>query len=222
MANPAGIPFQRALFGAEPLSFDATFAGVRRIRLDASSWVDHAEGWVRGADALFEHIVASRPWKQRTRWMYDHDVLEPRLTAPWVAGSGMALEPPLVEELRVALSARYGVAFDSVGFNLYRDGRDSVAWHRDKIRKDIAEPVIALVSLGERRKLLLRPCGGGASRAFLLGRGDLLVTGGRTNHDWEHTVPKVAQAGPRLSLAFRHGLDLRAYSSAAPKAPDEG
>ena len=111
--------------------------------------------------------------------------------------------------LRKSLGERYGVSFDSVGFNLYRNGRDSVAWHRDHILAELQQPIIALVSLGEPRRLLMRPRGGGSSHAFTLGRGDLLVTGGRTNRDWEHCVPKVAEAGPRQAAA-------RALSRAAP------
>ena len=68
------------------------------------------------------------------------------------------------------------------------------------------EPIVALVSLGEPRKFLLRPRGGGKSRAFHLGGGDLLVTGGRTQRAWEHSVPKVAQAGLRISVAYRYGM----------------
>jgi len=204
------IPFQPGLFTTAEPGFDASFSDVRRLELDGTSWVDHAEGWVRGADALFKRVLGARDWAQRTRWMYQRHLQEPRLTAPWSLASGAPLDP-LVEDMRLALSARYGVSFDTVGFNLYRDGQDSVAWHRDHILPAIAEPTIALVSLGERRKFLLRPHGGGPSRAFLLGRGDLLVTGGRTNREWEHAVPKVAQAGPRISLAFRYGMDARAY-----------
>ena len=107
--------------------------------------------------------------------------------------------------MRIALSQRYGVAFDSVGLNLYRDGRDSVAWHRDRIAKDIDDPLVAIVSVGEPRRFLLRPVTGGHSRALLLGRGDLLVTGGTCQRTWQHTVPKVAKAGPRISITFRHG-----------------
>ncbi len=112
----------------------------------------------------------------------------------------------------MALSEHYGREFDSVGFNLYRDGRDSVAWHADRIEEAIEDPVVALLSLGEPRRFLLRPKGGGTSRAFLPERGDLLVTGGRTQRDWEHSVPKVAHAGPRISLAYRHGMDRAAYA----------
>jgi alkylated DNA repair dioxygenase AlkB len=115
--------------------------------------------------------------------------------------------------MRQALSARYGVVFDSAGFNLYRDGRDGVAWHRDKIRPEILDPVVPLVSLGEPRKLLFRPRGGGRSQAFPLGHGDLLVTGGTTQRTWEHAVLKVARAGARISVAFRYGLDARAYET---------
>jgi alkylated DNA repair dioxygenase AlkB len=210
MSDHSEIPFQRDLFEAEAGGFDSSYLTLRRIELDAHSWVDFAEGWVTGADALFEAVRRARDWKQRSRWLYERSVKEPRLTAPWSAGSGVALEP-LFEEMRTSLSKRYGVQFDSIGFNLYRNGQDSVAWHRDHISKEVEQPVIALVSLGERRRFLLRPRKGGPSSVFSLGRGDLLVTGGRTNHDWEHAVPKVARAGPRISLAFRHGLDPRGY-----------
>jgi alkylated DNA repair dioxygenase AlkB len=138
--------------------------------------------------------------------MYDHHVLEPRLTSWWSADSGRPLEPAVLERMRAALSARYGVELDSMGLNLYRDGRDSVAWHGDRIASKITEPVVAIVSVGEPRKFLLRPKGGGRSTAFLLGRGDLLVTGGATQRAWQHTVPKVSSAGPRISISFRHGV----------------
>jgi alkylated DNA repair dioxygenase AlkB len=206
--------YQRGLFeGAEQPSFDARFIGCERVQLDATSWIDLVPGWVRGAGALFERLLAELPWEQHSRWMYDHRVPEPRLTARWSLASGEKLEPEILEPMRAALSARYGVVFDSAGFNLYRDGRDGVAWHRDRIRKDIAEPVVPLISLGEPRKLHFRPLGGGPSRAFAMDGGDLLVTGGTTQRAWEHAVLKVARAGPRISVAFRSGLDPRAYGA---------
>jgi alkylated DNA repair dioxygenase AlkB len=104
------------------------------------------------------------------------------------------------------LGDHYGIAFDSVGVNLYRDGSDSVAWHRDRIPKEIVDPVVALVSLGVPRTFLLRATGGGPSRSFKLGQGDLLVTGGQTQRRFEHSVPKVASSGPRISVAFRYGV----------------
>jgi alkylated DNA repair dioxygenase AlkB len=208
------VPFQPSLFDRPPPALDETFESLARIPLDETSWVDHAPGWVRGSDALFDEVLRSRRWGQRTRWMYERRVEEPRLTAPWSLEAGAPLEPAILEVARRLFSARYGVLFDSVGFNLYRDGRDSVAWHADKIEKTIVDPVIALVSLGEPRRFLLRPKGGGESLAFHLGRGDLLVTGGTTNRSWEHCVPKVARAGPRISVAYRHGLDPRAYGAA--------
>ncbi len=215
------VAFQPSLFEAEAPSFDASFRALVRIQLDERSWLDWVPGWVRGSDRLFQEVLASRRWGERTRWMYDRSVREPRLTSPWSLESGVPLEPALVDEMRRCLGDRYGVVFDSAGFNLYRDGRDSVAWHGDRIRKHIEEPTIPLVSLGEPRKFLLRPKGGGRSRAFRLGRGDLLVTGGATPRAWDQSVPKVARAGPRISIAFRYGLDPRAYGAAEP-GPDPG
>ncbi len=206
MPSSPGLVWQPSLFALDPLGIDGSFSGLRRIHLDEQAWVDHAPGWVSGADVLFEEILTARRWEQRSRRMYDQRVTEPRLTAPWSLDSGQPLEPPILEEIRNVLSDRYERAFDSVGFNLYRDGRDSVAWHADRIPKEIPEPIVALVSLGEPRRFLLRPKGGGRSTAFLLGRGDLLVTGGQTQRSWKHSVPKVARAGPRISLAYRHGM----------------
>ena len=209
------VPFQPTLFDEGPPSFDAAFSRLERLHLDATSWIDVAPGWVRGSDRLFEELLASRRWELRSRWMYERRVKEPRLTAPWSLRSGEPLEPAILDEVRRALGERYGVVFDSAGFNLYRDGEDGVAWHGDRIVKEIAEPIVPLVSLGEPRRFLLRPRGGGRSLAFHLGRGDLLVTGGTTQRTWDHAVPKVARAGPRISIAFRYGLDPRAYASKA-------
>ena len=200
------LTWQPSLFAVEGVGIDTSFSGLSRIPLDERSWVDHLPGWVRGSDRLFEEVLAGRDWEQRSRRMYDTTVREPRLTAPWSLRSGPPLKPPVLEEIRSALSERYERAFDSVGFNLYRDGSDSVAWHADRIPVEVDDPVVALVSLGEPRRFLLRPKGGRVARTFLLGRGDLLVTGGQTQRTWDHSVPKVARAGPRISIAYRHDM----------------
>ena len=202
---------QPTLFDQVPLDLDRTFSRLERIHLDETAWVDVAPGWVSGSDALFQTLVDTLPWAQRTRFLYEQHRIEPRLTAGWNAALGAPLRPAILEEMRAALSRHYGVQFDSAGFNLYRNGQDSVAWHRDKIPQRIHQPIVALVSLGEPRRFLLRPRGGGPSRPFPLGHGDLLVTGGDTQRTWEHAVLKVAHAGPRISVAFRHGMDARRY-----------
>ena len=214
--------FQYGLFAREGTALDASFSTLERRWLDSEAWIDHAPGWVRGSDRLFFEILATYRWSQRTRWMYDRRVREPRLTAWWEVASGEPLRPEVVEEMRLRLSAHYGEVFDSAGFNLYRDGRDSVAWHGDKIDEEVEQPLVALVSLGEPRRFLLRPRGGGRSISILLGRGDLLVTGGTTQRTWDHCVPKVARAGPRISIAFRHDLDRRAYARKRVVEPDRG
>ena len=211
---------QLGLFSQASPSVDPSFATLRRHQLDEDAWIDHAPEWLSGSDRLFFEVLTTQRWGQRTRWMYDRRVREPRLSSWWELASGEPLRIPLLEEVRLRLSERYGVVFDSAGFNLYRDGRDSVAWHGDQIEKDVEEPLVALVSLGEPRKFLLRPRGGGRSIAVTLGRGDLLVTGGTTQRTWDHCVPKVARAGPRISIAFRHAVDRRAYARKRVVDPD--
>ena len=110
--------------------------------------------------------------------------------------------PPLVQQMAEALSAHYGRSLHRIGAALYRDGRDSVAWHGDRIpNRD--DSLIAIVSLGEPRRFLLRPSDGGRSRTFDLGWGDLLVMGGSCQRTWLHSVPKVARADPRISIQLR-------------------
>jgi alkylated DNA repair dioxygenase AlkB len=206
--SPSATTWQASLFhGAATPAIDPSFSGLTRVQLDATSWVDHLPGWVSSSDELFADLLANVDWAQRSRHMYERKVAEPRLTSSWRASSGQPLQPPVLEEMRSTLSSRYGVELDSMGLNLYRDGRDSVAWHGDRIAKEIGEPVVAIVSVGEPRRFLLRPRQGRDRKTFTLGRGDLLVTGGACQRRWEHAVPKVAVAGPRISITFRHGLD---------------
>jgi alkylated DNA repair dioxygenase AlkB len=196
----------------DDVGVDESFSSLVRVDLDPESWVDQAPDWVSGADELFGELLEGTDWGQRTRHMFDRQVVEPRLTSSWRASSGHPLQPAVLEQMRRALSDRYGVELDSMGMNLYRDGRDSVAWHGDRIAREIERPIVALVSLGHPRRFLLRPKGGGRSRPYELGRGDLFVTGGRTQRLWQHSVPKVATpVGPRISLAFRHGMAAKVY-----------
>jgi alkylated DNA repair dioxygenase AlkB len=207
---PAGAKIERvfhqgSLFGVLAPEFDASFAELHRLALDSSTWVDLAPGWMRGADQVYDHLVGTLPLRQRTGVrMYDRIVDEPRLSAWWRAEHGEPEPLPILHDMRVRLGERYGEAFDSIGFNLYRDGDDSVAWHGDRHRHHVTNPVIAIVSVGAPRPFRLRPRGGGSSISWDLGNGDLFVMGGACQHDWEHTVPKVrVTRGPRLSITFR-------------------
>jgi alkylated DNA repair dioxygenase AlkB len=180
---------------------------VERILLSDGAWVDVRRDWVTGADALFEQLHRNVPWRAERRKMYDRVVEVPRLVSFYDEGAN--LPHPALSTLRGALDRHYrgelGEPFATVGLCLYRDGHDSVAWHGDTIgRGQVEDTMVAIVSLGERRRLLLRPRGGGPAHRFELGRGDLLVMGGSCQRTWEHSVPKSARAiGPRMSMQFR-------------------
>jgi len=199
------VAWQASLFGTGTPAIDPDFTGLRRVDLDDTAWVDRLPGWLRGPDVVMDELVRDAPWKASRRPMYDRMVDVPRLTAWWTSFEDA---PPIIEEMRAALSRRYGVEFTSCGCNLYRDGHDSVAWHGDRIARDVVDPNVAIVSVGEPRKLLLRPLTGGDSRRFDLGHGELFVMGGSSQRTWQHSVPKVASAGPRMSITFRHGADV--------------
>ncbi len=191
---------QGDLFAQGPPALDPT-AVLERLELDDRSWIDVSSRWLCGGDELLERLAAGLRWTRAKRPMYGQMVDEPRLGAFVRAGSAGA--PPLIGEVAGALGLRYRTGFNSVWVNYYRGGDDSVAWHSDRIGIDPADAVVAIVSLGGPRRFLLRPLGGGRSRSFTLASGDLLVMGGACQQDWEHSVPKVAAAPPRMSVTFR-------------------
>ena len=209
-ADPELI-WQQCLFAFEEPSVDDSFDAAERTWLDDESWIVHAPRWLHGADVVFAELVAKLAWRQREVVMYDRVLPEPRLTA-WWGNLGDEPEPlPVLGMARCALTTYFDRPFDSIGFNLYRDGRDSVAWHADRERKELENPVVAIVSTGSPRAFQMRPAGGGHARSWQLGQGDLFVMGGACQHQWEHCVPKTAHAeGPRLSIMFRHHLAQQA------------
>jgi alkylated DNA repair dioxygenase AlkB len=192
---------QLDLFDARRVGFDAAFAALGRNELAGGAWVDHVPGWVHGHDPLFEQLERSLDWRTEKRRMYDRVVATPRLLATVPANNVCG---GLIEAMRVALCERYGEDFVRTTAALYRDGQDSVAWHGDTTARDMETAIVATVSLGQPRKFLLRPTDGGASIAYQLGRGDLVVMGGTCQRTWRHAIPKVAQAaGPRIAVMFR-------------------
>jgi alkylated DNA repair dioxygenase AlkB len=178
-----------------------------RHPLSRGAWVDHLPGWVRGSDVVLRTLLAEVAWRAERRRMYDGMVTVPRLLR-WYDGDETLPHPVLTQARRV-LSAHYagelGEPFVTAGMCLYRDGRDSVAWHGDTLgRSAHMDTMVAIVSFGSPRPLLLRPRGGGDSVRFPLGHGDLVVMGGSCQRTWEHAVPKTARpVGPRVSVQFR-------------------
>ena len=193
---------QLDLFATGAADFDADFSTVRRVILADGAWVDHAPGWVRGHDALFEELARGLPWRREKMRMYDKIVDVPRLLAR-VSRDGAG--QPLIEQMRRAISVRYGEAFVYSSAALYRDGGDSVAFHGDTTAREMDQALVATVSLGAPRRFLMRRKDGGESVALALGRGDLIVMGGTFQRTWRHGIPKVASAAARISIMFRPG-----------------
>ncbi len=192
---------------AEEATLTPLAGRVQRHPLSAGAWVDHLPGWVSGSDEVLEVLLGDIGWREDRRQMYEREVAVPRLLR-WYGG-GETLPHPLLTQARTALDAHYrpelGEPFVSAGMCLYRDGRDSVAWHGDRIgRGRSGDTMVAIVSFGSPRPLLLRPATGGPSLRFPLGHGDLVVMGGSCQRTWEHCIPKTAKpVGPRVSVQFR-------------------
>jgi alkylated DNA repair dioxygenase AlkB len=202
------VTWQGSLFGqSEEIGPRPLIGSLERTPLSGDAWVDFCDAWMAGADALFEDLVASVPWRAERRPMYDRMVDVPRLLSFYEEGD--SLPAVALQQAKLALIDHYrdepGGQFSTAGLCLYRDGRDSVAWHGDTLgRGSIEDPLVAIVSLGAPRRLLLRERGGGgAALRYRVGGGDLLVMGGSFQRTWEHSIPKMTQAGPRISIQYR-------------------
>jgi alkylated DNA repair dioxygenase AlkB len=192
---------QPALFAAEP----------RVLAEDAEGGIRYRPGVVDAATATrwFEAIRDQVDWQSERRPMYDRVVDVPRL----LAGFALDGSDPIPEALREAAQVTcdtLGVAFTHVGLNHYRDGRDSVAPHNDKLHSIVPGYPIALLSLGDTRRMDIRekqPAVDGAKRRgwrIDLEPGSLLVMSHASQLHYDHGIPKVATpVGPRISLAFR-------------------
>jgi alkylated DNA repair dioxygenase AlkB len=180
---------------------------TERTVLANDAWVDVRRRWIHDGYTLYEELLTAPDWRAERRRMYDNEVDVPRLlrfyptgeTVPWAT----------LVEARQRLSTYYrrelGEDLTSTGMCLYRDGRDSVAWHGDTIgRGATVDTVVAILSMGASRTFALRPRGGGASMRFVLDHGDLIVMGGSCQRTWEHALPKTTRlVGPRISIQFR-------------------
>ena len=163
----------------------------------------------------FDHILSTFTWRQETITIYDKKVLQPRLTAlcgnPELnmsySGTTVHHQPwtDKLLELKQKTEKLAGVKFTHALFNLYRDGRDSVSWHRDNERYLGTNPVIASISLGATRTFQFRNYKDKKiTRSLELTPGSLLIMAGTTQHYWEHQVPKTTKRiGQRINITFR-------------------
>lgn len=200
--------FQASLLDTDEVAQVGPLAGsTQRRELSDGAWVDVRPGWMRGADALFLRLQTDVRWRAEKREMYDSVVDVPRLLSHY--GARDDLPDPSLVEARDRLSDHYadelGEPFVTAGLCYYRDGRDSVAWHGDRIGRGRSDDtMVAILSLGAPRRLSLRPRAGGESLGFVVGHGDLLVMGGSCQRTWDHAILKTNRpTGPRISVQFR-------------------
>jgi alkylated DNA repair dioxygenase AlkB len=186
-------------------------APVRRVELDATSWVDVVEGFVVDAATAFTEVHDQTAWHQSEVLRYDRYVPERRL------GAGVRPEAmALLRQTDLHLKSRYRKPFEGVAAILYRTGEDFQGLHSDREMRWLDDTLIAIVVLGQRRPFVLRPraplaevvervpAGSHPDDAVLMpGEGDLLVMGGACQRQWLHGVPAADTTNPRISLTWR-------------------
>ena len=183
------------------------------MRQEFPGCVDYYPGWVDDADRLLGVLEDQIAWEQHLLTLYGRTTPTPRLTA-WMGDgayrySGIVNEPgpwpEVLANLRKRLRQELDVDFNSCLANFYRDGTDSIGYHSDNESELGPRPTIASVSLGDRRRFVLRHRRTHARWSWDLGKGDLLVMRDESQSDYAHAVPKTSrQVGPRMNLTFRH------------------
>ena len=157
--------------------------------------------WLGGTDDLLDSLAAGVEWGHGRRWMYDRMVDDPAPLPPLPRRD--CVPHPALAAVRAALEARYGVDLGPLALNYYRDGRDSVAFHRDRELRDVDDALIAIVTLGDAPAVPAPAVAGADRRARDLrpGPGDVLVMGGACQMVWEHAR---AQGRTRRAAHLRH------------------
>lgn len=167
------------------------------------------------SDVFFRQAVEKIQWKQEPIWMFGKKVMQPRLTALYgnpeisYGYSGIEMKPcpwtDFLSEIKNRIEQQAGVRFTHVLLNQYREGRDSMGWHRDNEKVLGPNPVIASVSFGAARSFQLRHYQEKQPKISLeLSHGSFLLMKGETQHHWEHQIPKTAKIiGARINMTFR-------------------
>jgi len=160
---------------------------------------------VETASAWFAELRSSVGWHAQRRMMYEREVDVPGLMASFRLDEPQVSVPEPVRDAAQRAIERLDVPFNSVGLNLYRDGRDSVAPHNDHLDEIQKGFPIALLSLGATRLMTIRAKESPKRTVHIdLEPGSLFVMDYATQLHYTHGVPKTAEpVGERISLAFR-------------------
>jgi alkylated DNA repair dioxygenase AlkB len=203
---------------------------VERIELSEGAWLELWQHWLDAAEAgaLSSALLRDVAWEQRHIVLFGKPILQPRLIG-WAGElpyrySGQTLEPRPWPDITRPVLARVNqtarASFNHVLINRYRDGKDSMGYHADAEPELGPEPVVATLSLGARRRFLLRRHAKGTQEAPLalwLEQGSLLIMGGSCQQHYRHSIPRDTAPGvqQRISLTFRR---LLAAPGEAPRA----
>jgi alkylated DNA repair dioxygenase AlkB len=194
-----------------------------RTDLGQGAFIDHAVAWLPAEQAApaFARLRDELAWEARSIVLFGRRILQPRLVA-WAGVlpyrySGQTLPPrpftPTVATLLAEVSAVVGVPFNHVLANRYRSSSDSMGLHADAEPELGPDPVVATLSFGATRTLLVVPRKGNEATgrlSFALGGGDLLVMGGTCQTHFRHGIPRARanerDVGERISLTLRQVL----------------
>lgn len=186
-----------------------------RIQLDATSWVDVVRGFARDTEATLERLIREVSWQQNREIRAGRKVDDPRLYG--MLPRGQAEADPMFRFTKLILEARYRVRLGGPALVFYRNGRDSMGFHRDDEMRWLDSTIITGLAFGATRPFQLKSIRGGQVHELMIAGGDLYVMGGRCGADWLHGVPKLESCGPKISAVWRWTSRLGRPVDPAPK-----
>jgi hypothetical protein len=172
-----------------------------RVQLDETSWVDVVRGFAEDTHATLERLLREIDWQQNRQIRGGRMVDDPRLYG--LVPRAQADADPTFHFTRLVLEARYRVRLTGPHLVLYRNGRDSMGFHRDDELRWLDRTIIAGLAFGATRPFELKSLRDGTIHSLEIASGDLYVMGGRCQADWLHGVPKLPECEPKISAVWR-------------------
>ncbi|MFL5745606.1 MAG: alpha-ketoglutarate-dependent dioxygenase AlkB family protein [Niastella sp.] len=169
---------------------------------------------VKQADHYLDKLLTTIHWKNDEAVIFGRHIITKRKVA-WYGNDNYDYTYSKITrhalkwtqellELKQLVEKKTGDSFNSCLLNLYHNGDEGMAWHRDDEKTLGENSAIASFSFGAERRFSFRHRQTKETISMMLEHGSLLVMKGATQTHWLHCLPKSKRiTTPRVNLTFR-------------------
>ncbi len=165
--------------------------------------VTHIENYVNNSTELFDELDKNISWNKFKYDVGGREVISPRLMNIYHFNLNDDNDMPNLYNIKSRIEKITGVSFAYAVLNYYRDGNDYIGFHSDK--EVNAGHIVVSVSIGATRRFVLKhKYRDDVKHVFMLKDGDVLILNEHAiKIMYRHSVPKMANVGPRINITFR-------------------